>query len=599
MAGDRLQIVLAAKDEITQELKQVKSEFKSLERTSIALNKRMQAGEQGLQDEYEQTRLQLNKNIDKQQELGRAASKVKSELREMTTDGTAGAKRLDRSFDGVNRTMGKTQTAAGKMTVGWGKMMGAVAVVTGAVASLSGAFRFLSDSINEARGARKALAQTEAVLRSMGRKETAESIEKMLDDLSRMSGIDDDNLREMSNTLLTFGNVTGDTFTKANELALDVSAAFDKDLRSSAVMVGKALNDPIKGLTALTRVGVSFTAQQSEKIKSLMEEGRLAKAQKIILGELTRQVEGSAAAQADGIDRMGVAWGNLKESIGETLLSVSTGSFDAVAAIESMTDAIKRNKKQIVSALQDIISWVFTLASVWLKVASVWLRAESVIINTVGYVIGAVAKLAGVLEFLGIVEEGTSERIGEMADGLREAGDTAGNTSKKFNDQAKHLGDLGESMRLATRRTNELREGLRRIKDKKVRIDVRTTLNDAFTAVDEAVSRANDLPGAAMGGPVFGPTVVGELGPELFVPKIGAPRVIGADGPEIRDFRQSGTVVPNHLLATVTLPKQAQPAGYVGPPVQIGTINATQGVDVENAILRAQMRADRIARERR
>jgi phage-related minor tail protein len=105
----------------------------------------------------------------------------------------------------------------------------------------------------------------------------------------------------MTNVLFTFGNVTGKTFTKANELALDLSVAFGKDLSSSAVMVGKALNNPAKGLTALSRIGVSFTTQQEDQVKAMMEVGDIAGAQKIILAELSKQVSGSAKAQADGI----------------------------------------------------------------------------------------------------------------------------------------------------------------------------------------------------------------------------------------------------------------------------------------------------------
>ena len=48
-------------------------------------------------------------------------------------------------------------------------------------------------------------------------------------------------------------------------------------------MVGKALNDPLKGLTALSRIGVQFTAQQQEQIKAMVEVGDVAGAQKIIL----------------------------------------------------------------------------------------------------------------------------------------------------------------------------------------------------------------------------------------------------------------------------------------------------------------------------
>ena len=115
------------------------------------------------------------------------------------------------------------------MKSGWAKFAGIAAAVTGAVyARVGGVLDACPGrSRRPVRGA-KALAQTAAVLRSMGRTESAKGIENMLDTLSKASGIDDDNLREMTNTLLTFGNVTGDTF-GANVLALDLSVAFGKD----------------------------------------------------------------------------------------------------------------------------------------------------------------------------------------------------------------------------------------------------------------------------------------------------------------------------------------------------------------------------------
>ena len=67
----------------------------------------------------------------------------------------------------------RLERTTGRMKSGWAKFAGIAAAVTGAVYAASGAFSMLSGSIEEARGARKALAQTAAVLRSMGRTESA------------------------------------------------------------------------------------------------------------------------------------------------------------------------------------------------------------------------------------------------------------------------------------------------------------------------------------------------------------------------------------------------------------------------------------------
>ena len=54
-------------------------------------------------------------------------------------------------------------------------------------------------------------------------------------------------------------------------------------------------------------------------------------------------------------------------------------------------------------------------------------------------------------------------------------------------------------------------------------------------------------------------SMVGELGPELFVPLAGPAKVIGGDGPEIMRFSSSGMIIPNHLIA-LAVAAQAAPA---------------------------------------
>lgn len=137
---------------------------------------------------------------------------------------------------------------------------------------------------------------------------------------------------------------------------------------------------------------------------------------------------------------------------------------------------------------------------------------------------------------------------------------------------------------------------------------VASAAKTAADAVSSAWNGIKDVAGALnpfgrwMGGPVPAGWNgwVGELGPEVFVPRNGTPRIIGRDGPEVMSFSQPGMVIPNHLVPMV-LESRREPAmaGAGGPSVHIGTINANQGVDVEARVLHAMLRADRIARERR
>jgi hypothetical protein len=79
------------------------------------------------------------------------------------------------------------------------------------------------------------------------------------------------------NLLLTFTGIGKDVFPGATKAVVDLGIAMaggdvnNANFKASAIQVGKALNDPIKGVTALSKVGVSFTKQQKDQIKALVK----------------------------------------------------------------------------------------------------------------------------------------------------------------------------------------------------------------------------------------------------------------------------------------------------------------------------------------
>ena len=168
-------------------------------------------------------------------------------------------------------------------------------------------------------------------------------------------------VRDAQATLLTFKTVSGDTFSQAIDLAQDMSAVFGGDIKSSALQLGKALEEPTQGLTALRRSGVSFTQSQKDMIKSLEDTGRVADAQKIILKQLQDQVGGAAAAEAGGLagatDTLGQRWEEFLESLGKTTGSGSAAGgglmmiADALASIKEHIDPT--SEQEINSLLED------------------------------------------------------------------------------------------------------------------------------------------------------------------------------------------------------------------------------------------------------
>lgn len=124
-------------------------------------------------------------------------------------------------------------------------------------------------------------------------------LQQKAEELMSETTFDDEAIKEAQAVLLTFGKVGEKAFDPALEAALNISTALGTDLQSAVIQVGKALNDPIAGLTGLTRAGIQFTDQQKEQIRAMVEAGDIAGAQGIILAELERQFGGMAQAMAD------------------------------------------------------------------------------------------------------------------------------------------------------------------------------------------------------------------------------------------------------------------------------------------------------------
>jgi len=158
--------------------------------------------------------------------------------------------------------------------------------------------------IDEFAEASKVTAQTESVLKSTGKAAnvTAGHVGKLAEQLMKKSGVDDEAIQSGENLLLTFTNIRNeagkgnDVFDQTTKAALDMSVAMGTDMKSASMQLGKALNDPEKGVTKLARSGVTFTDSQKEMIKKLQESGDALGAQKIILGEVNKEFGGSATA---------------------------------------------------------------------------------------------------------------------------------------------------------------------------------------------------------------------------------------------------------------------------------------------------------------
>jgi hypothetical protein len=222
---------------------------------------------------------------------------------------------------------GKFKAFAGKAALAFAAI-GAGAVVVGA------------KLINAGEAASTSNARIENIADSMGLfskeitgvEDGAAKVTDRLVDLAnataRATGLDQNSIKQAQATLLTFGEIgqsadqAGAEFDRATKAAIDLAAAGFGSVEGNAVQLGKALNDPIKGLASLSKSGVTFTDAEKDMIKAMVEAGDTAGAQRLVLEAIEKQVGGTAEATANGSDRMRVAFSQLMENVGLKLLPI-------------------------------------------------------------------------------------------------------------------------------------------------------------------------------------------------------------------------------------------------------------------------------------
>jgi len=170
---------------------------------------------------------------------------------------------------------------------------------------------------------------------------TAEEIKNMASGLQEVTTIGDEAIITGQNMLLSFTSIGKDVFPQATETMLDMATAMNNGatpsaelLSSTAIQLGKAINDPIAGMAALGRVGVKFTDDQKDMIKTLQESGDIIGAQKIILDELSVEFGGRATAAAQTFEgqmiQMNNSMGDFKEELGMAVIPVLLVLVDAL-----------------------------------------------------------------------------------------------------------------------------------------------------------------------------------------------------------------------------------------------------------------------------
>jgi hypothetical protein len=280
---------------------------------------------------------------------------------------------------------------------------------------IAGLTTAIGDSISAATEYQTLAAKTSAVLKSTGGAAgtTGAHIRALAASLESMSATDEELIINSQNVLATFTKVRNETgkgnaiFDRATLAALNMSKAMGTDLKGTTVAFGKALNNPVKGVTALAKSGVTFTDAQKKQIAAMQKSGNLLGAQKIILAEVNKEFGGAAKAAGTGfagsLFRLKDVAGDTQREFGQALLPTLTrlANWAAIALPQAITtgkaawSALVAGFKggQVSGAMAGMSSAGATLAATWktLQAGAAWIQANRQVIEPLVVAVVAMA----------------------------------------------------------------------------------------------------------------------------------------------------------------------------------------------------------------
>lgn len=263
---------------------------------------------------------------------------------------------------------------------------------------------FLKSSVDEAKDAEKVNADLEQTLKSTkgAAGMTMDSLNDLTQAMVSNTTFTDDEVKSGEGMLLTFTNIGKTVFPQATAALLDMSQKMGTDTKTQAVQLGKALNDPLKGVTALTKVGVTFTDQQKKQIEAMEKAGNTAGAQKVILAELNKEFGGQATAAAKGFNGQQKQTANIlkevKETIGTALIPALAALLKPIAPILQAIGNFVSKNPQLTAAILVVIAIIGTLVgglSLLTTVTGAFgITLDVAVLPTIGLVVLAIAALA-------------------------------------------------------------------------------------------------------------------------------------------------------------------------------------------------------------
>ena len=270
--------------------------------------------------------------------------------------------------------------------------------------------------------------------------QTIEALNAQAEALMSVSAFGDEAIGSAQALLLMYTNISGEIYERTIPAILDLATRLEMDLTSAASIVGKALQDPANGLTALNRQTRLFSEEQQKFIKQLAEGGRVAEAQGIILDTLQGRVIGAAAAYRN---TLGGALKALQEAFGNLFEASEKTGASMTGTVNALTDMLTVLRGPIQFVFTNFTKGLVTIASLVAQVAIAILRFFTAVGAAAATFIGA----------FGVLLPGVGDKIGTFIDDLNAK---VASNDEYFAGLQQRLGDWRAEVVMGTTAANNL-----------------------------------------------------------------------------------------------------------------------------------------------
>ena len=266
-----------------------------------------------------------------------AESNVK--LRVDARDAVNALQQTNRASQQLNQTLGTTSKRAGTATANIQRFGISFRSVVGPMVALTGALTLANRSLKTFGKRQADLKVLSAQLDRIGAggSRQLDELREAADRLGDATLFSQDDFIQSFNILSSFRAIAVESFTEVSEVAADIAQVMGSDVKSATVQLAKALEDPKRGLTALSRSGITFNEAQTETIKKLVDSGKLLDAQALILETIKGQYEGAGEAAGKGfagaLDLLSENAADAAEALGKGLEPAATDAANALAAV--------------------------------------------------------------------------------------------------------------------------------------------------------------------------------------------------------------------------------------------------------------------------